>query len=110
MKRFLVLFLIAFTVEANENKTISFDPPTERENGVALSDEEISHYNLYCNDSLFETIINENEISEVELFFPRGEYSCYMTAVDTDELESGPSNIAEFNSEGVARPISIRIS
>jgi len=71
--------------------TLSWVEPTTREDGTAMTTEEISHYVLYRND-----------VAELQIPAPattadvtkNGHW--YITAVDIDDQESAPSNVVHI--------------
>jgi hypothetical protein len=88
---------LSFSVFA---KTVTWEAPTTRQDGKTLTIEELSHYNLYCDDVIVVEIPavssdGRYEVSEIELFSEYGTHPCTMTAVDTDGLESIQSNVVE---------------
>lgn len=94
MRWFILLAFLASSVAADR---LSWEPPTERVNGDPLAPEEISHYNLYCGDQVTQipglTNTGDYPLSLDKMLPGYGSYDCTLTAVDTDGLESDPSNV-----------------
>ena len=96
MKRLIPLLLI---LSACSNPalaiTLEWVEPKYRADGTPLyAPEEISGYRLYCGDLPYHLVPAGNaytaHLSDILPSF--GEYSCHLTAVDTEGLESQPSN------------------
>jgi hypothetical protein len=89
----------AATYEINS----SWEEPSERENGLALPPSEISHYSFYFSESAGGAVHNLGE----DVAAPANEHTfefdgittgcLYVSAVDTDGLESELSDPACFN-------------
>jgi len=76
---------------------IGWEPPTARVDGTALDPAtELSEYRLYCAEvttSIPATSTNgEYEIDKAQSLPGYGTFDCYLTAVDTEDRESQPSN------------------
>lgn len=101
MRLLIALTLLAISTVVSAT-TLSWEPPTTRVDGKALDISELSHYNLYCGDLGIvaeipaSTSTGEYEVPKLELFPDYGMYSCHMTAVDTEGLESMPSNTVDI--------------
>ena len=91
----ILLFLFAFPALA---ETLTWTPPTERVDGTPLDPEtEIAEYRLICGivtTSIDATVTegNQHEVAKHEILPGYGSYDCALVAVDTDGLESEPSN------------------
>jgi hypothetical protein len=74
---------------------VSWTPPESRENGEALTAEEISHYEIHINEEVY--ISRGYEwIKE----FQYGKYSLRMLAVDTEGLKSDLTQPVSFTVSG----------
>lgn len=103
MIRTLVMVVLLAMVAPAMALEISWAPPTEREDGKALDPAtEIAHYDLYCGGPDGDYSMSSYEIPGTEtdgqhvapisdILPDYGEYSCVMTATDTDGLESAYS-------------------
>lgn len=92
-----------------------WEAPTEFEDGTALDPiADLKEFRLYCDPTIVMQTIPIDPPYEWQApagMFPPGDYSCYMTAVASDDhggLESGPSNTKTFTVEQ-ARPAPIII-
>lgn len=100
--RYFILVVLMIMSSMAFATTLSWEAPTTRVDGVALDISELSHYNLYCGDLGVVTKIpattptGEYEVPKMELFPDYGMYTCNMTAVDTEGLESMPSNSVDI--------------
>lgn len=79
------------------NKTFSWDIPTTRVDGTAITTDEIAGYRFYkgaTQDSLsFWTSVAGGAESQTTIIMETGNSYVGLTAVDTDGNESGMSNI-----------------
>lgn len=97
----LIYFVLALFISSEAfAEYIRWVPPTTREDGTVLDpNTELEYYRLYCSGR--ETIIpshsenNAYPIDKGEMLPSPGTHDCYLTAVDTDGLESKPSNIVQ---------------
>ena len=97
MRILIVLTLLAATAMA-EDVTLTWQPPTERVNGVAFDvTTELDRYDIICStedNEVTETVPGMSEVSEhtfdaIDAFGNSyGEYQCYIRAVDTFGLMS----------------------
>lgn len=102
--RYLILAVLILFAGPAFAETLTWDPPTTREDGQSLDPAtEVENYTLYCVDTSGENSEvsvdipglaeeTEYEISKSEFLPTYGEYACAMTATDTDGLESSNSN------------------
>ena len=98
MKRFLfvIVALVFYGVAAAE--TLSWEPPTTRVDGTPFdASKDLSSYQLYCDDLAAvpvpsDTSDGQYKIPLAEIFDGYGTFSCALTAVDLDGLESARSN------------------
>ena len=87
----IVLALLAFPAAA---ETLTWTPPTERADGTPLDPmTEIAEYRLVCDQvvtSIEPTVAQgeQYELTKHEVLPGYGAHECFMTAVDTDGLES----------------------
>jgi hypothetical protein len=72
MKKVIVLFMLLFTMQVFAD-TVTWVPPTEREDGMALDPSEIAGYNIY---NAAGTKINQTPIAG--------------TSYDVDRIRTGP--------------------
>jgi len=91
----LVVGLMGSTLVKAE--TLSWEPPTSRVDGQPLDPAtELSEYRFYCAEvttSIPATSTNgEYEIDKAQSLPGYGTFDCYLTAVDTEDRESQPSN------------------
>ena len=91
----ILLFLFAFPALA---ETLTWTPPTERVDGAPLDPAtEIAEYRLICGTvttSIDSTVPegNQHEVRKHESLPGYGSHDCALVVVDTDGLESEPSN------------------
>lgn len=78
---------------------VSWEPPTEYEDGYPLLEQELDYYTFYCNDeevkqidSVIGTRSDMVDISNL----PSGNYTCHLTVTSLEGMESQPSNTADF--------------
>jgi len=92
--RYLLLLLMTFPVFAD---TVSWTPPTEREDGTALPASEIAGYNIYNTQG---TKINQAPIAGTSFWVDRigTPQTLFVTTLDTENRESE-------NSSGVVIPM-----
>ena len=85
--KFLMLsVLICFSITANAtDKTFRWVLPTERVDGSPLTPGELASTNIYC-DNLVQTLIVSPGFTEYTYNMPPGNYECFATVVDTDDL------------------------
>lgn len=101
----LALLAMASTAMAD---TLSWEPPTVREDGTPLDPvTELAEYLLICGEvvtSIEPTVVEgeQYEFARHEVLPDYGSHQCVMTAVDQDGLESGPSNEVTIEWERVA--------
>lgn len=91
----VLLYAMAGTARAQDSidLTTRWKPPVTRENGDTLTPEEIAGYKLYRVQGAELTVLATitSGVSH-QLLVPAGEcFTLYVTAVDTDNLESKPS-------------------
>ena len=72
------------------NVTFTYQRATEREDGTPLSLEEIKYTRLFCDGKRVAQEAGANGYISVEL--TGGMHTCYATHVDTNNVESIPSN------------------
>ena len=77
------------SLPTEHNVVVEWIAPTTRENGEPLSSDELSRYRLRYGD--VETFVDAPN-TRIELNLPSGEYEFTVSAIDTDGLESDPSN------------------
>lgn len=84
------LGLIAPVIHA-EIIAFSWQNATQRVDGTPLLAEDIAETRIYCNGNLVGTVTGALTTANIDLSV--GSYECYGTHVDTNGLESDPSNI-----------------
>ena len=100
VSRLLVIFLVAiaafvgivYTLSDAEtvNTTFTYQRATEREDGTPLLLEEIKYTRLFCDGEL--SAQEDGADGDIAAELPAGSHVCYGTHVDTDGLESRPSD------------------
>lgn len=102
MKMILFIVLAVFSASALA-ETLSWTPPTQRADGTPLDPmTELAEYRLVCGDvvtSIAPTVAEgeQYELTKHEVLPGYGDNQCYLTAVDTDGLESQPSETFVLN-------------
>lgn len=81
--------------------TLSWTPPTQRQDGTPLSLSELAEYRLYCGKpgeprEYIEAIAAPETSLFADNLLPNGSWSCVLTAVDTEGRESAASNVLDF--------------
>jgi len=116
MMKFLTLFSVLFFVAMNVKAAdvlLTYDTPTQREDGTALPFEEISGYKLYSShNGVDSSIVNipPGQNSYQFLDQPTGDYVYQISTVDSDGLEGNksPTVLVEINA-GPSAPAFTRI-
>ena len=70
--------------------TFTYQRATEREDGTPLSLEEIRYTRVYCDGK--QVAQEAGADGDISAELPAGSHDCYGTHVDTDGLESNPSD------------------
>lgn len=73
------------------NVKFTYQRATEREDCTALSLEEIKYTRLFCDGKQVAQEAGAN--GEISAKLAGGSHDCYGTHVDTNDMESKPSNI-----------------
>jgi len=81
---------------------VTCTPPTEREDGTALTAEDISHFNVYLNGELHDR--TGGNICAYTGTIGGGNHELYMTTVDSFGLESVPSAAVTFKAPHDSKP------
>ena len=98
MKRFLFVIVALVFSGVAAAETLSWEPPTTRVDGTPFdASKDLSSYQLYCDDLAAvpvpsDTSDGQYKIPLAEIFDGYGTFSCALTAVDLDGLESARSN------------------
>ena len=97
----LLLLLLPLQVFAFESKTFSWIPPVAFTDGKPLNaDIDLSRYRLHCDSAgIHIDIPNSPGLitwTSPDGTFSQGTYSCNLTAISSDGIESGPSNTTTF--------------
>lgn len=82
----LILLLFAFTVCA-DTATVTFEPPTEREDGSALPANEIAGFEVLDINSVVLQVLAANATGFTETL-TAGSYARFLLTVDTDGRKS----------------------
>lgn len=80
------IFLLAANRANSETVRLAWNPPTERENGVKFSKEEVSYYLLSVNSSRPEEVTEDFTIKDL----PLGDHSYVVVVCDLNGLCSNP--------------------
>lgn len=75
---------------ATANVTFTYQRATEREDGTPLSLEEIKYTRLFCDGK--QVAQEAGADGDISAELPGGSHDCYGTHVDTNNVESNPSN------------------
>lgn len=105
----LCLLLISPLVLALGEKTFTFTPPTQYEDGTPLPQNAIASYDIECNGSFLANLpnvpLNTDTYQAQAGTFPTGIHICQAFTVTTEGVRSGPSNSVNFTVEpGVPSP------
>jgi len=106
VKRLILLLLICSPVLfAFQNKTFTWTPPTQNDDGSPLLDSEIASYTIFCAEvnapsaTLLGTVTNTGNTTQwtsPDGSLPPGTYDCFAHTVRNDGAESGRSNTVNF--------------
>ena len=107
-KLFLALLLISPLVFAVGEKTFDWTPPTEYEDGSALSQAEIASYDIECDAGFLVNVpnapLNTDTYQAPPGTFAVGDHSCVAYTVTTSGVRSAPSDPTNFTvAPGVPR-------
>ncbi len=100
--RIAALLALSSLVFAAGNKTFDWTPPTSNTDGSVLTQGEIASYNFYCDGNTVaihnqpNVPLNTDQWNAPDNTFSTGDHSCFATTINTDGVESGPSNAANF--------------
>lgn len=112
MKYFFMLLLLSFNVYG-ETKTVTWTPPTEREDNTPLPASEIAYYNVYISDGALGTypnVVRVNGTTHAVTLLNVVRHLGVKT-VDTGGRESSKfSNIIHLPAAVTAPPKSARVS
>lgn len=89
----LLVTLGLVTMAVAQAKTMSWTHPTERVDGSPLAVTEIAETRIYCDGEA--AIVVAAPASSYQYLTP-GTHTCHATTVDTQGLESDPSNTITF--------------
>ena len=108
-KLLLTLLLISPLVFAVGEKTFTFQPPTQYEDGTPLAQSEIASYDIECDGALLAQIpnapLNTDTYQAPPGTFITGDHACQAFTVTTEGVRSGPSNTVNFTvAPGVPSP------
>ena len=104
--RLIALICLSPLVFAVEPKTFNWTPPTQNTDGTALTDAEISSYNIFCNAVLLSNVINTGGTDTfTSAPLPAGSYVCHATTIASNGEESAASNTVNFTvAQSVPQP------
>lgn len=103
------LLLLSPLVLAVGEKTFTFTPPTEYEDGTPLPQSAIASYDIECDGSLLVNLLNI-PLNREEYVAPSGTFAvgthvCEAFTITTEGERSGPSNSVNFTVDpGVPGP------
>lgn len=108
-KWLLALLLVSPLVFAVGEKTFTFTPPTQYEDGTPLSQQEIASYDIECDGSLLTNLQNVPLSRDTYVAppgtFATGTHVCQAFTITTEGTRSGPSNSVNFTVDpGVPGP------
>jgi hypothetical protein len=83
-----IVYMISDSETANV--TFTYQRATEREDGTPLSLEEIKYTRVYCDGK--QVVQEAGADGDISAALTGGSHDCYGTHVDTNDLESNPSN------------------
>ena len=99
-KLLLCLLLVSPLVFAVGEKTFTFTPPTEYEDGTPLPQSEIASYNIFCDGQLLTNLanapLNTDTYTAAPGTFATGVHDCHATTLTVEGVESGESNHVNF--------------
>lgn len=95
-----VVVIYSPLVFAVGEKTFTFTPPTEYEDGSSLSQDEIASYDIECDGDLLVNLPNVPLNTDMYFAppgtFAEGDHACNAFTVTTSGIRSGPSNTVNF--------------
>lgn len=96
----IALFIMALAAAASaEEHRLIWDAPIDRENGEAITLEDIDHFDIYNAADGTDVILDiPKNVTEIVHDFPFGPHRLVMTTTDIDGRESVYSNIVEISS------------
>ena len=100
--RIAALLALSSLVFAAGNKTFDWTPPVTNTDGSVLTNAEIESYNFYCDGNAvaihnqINVPLNIDTWAAPDNTFSTGDHSCFATTVNTDGVESPPSNNVNF--------------
>jgi len=108
-KLLLTLLLVSPLVFAVGEKTFTFQPPTQYEDGTPLPQSAIASYDIECDASLLANLpnvpLNTDTYEAPPGTFATGDHACQAFTVTHEGVRSGPSNTVNFTvAPGVPSP------
>lgn len=89
----VVFFILASVTQAATQIIVTWQPPTEREDGQPISASEISGYTLRCGGVITQLPPGDSYTGSIADVLPGyGATDCTLSAVDQNGLESQPSD------------------
>lgn len=99
-KLLLCLLLCSPLVFAVGEKTFTFTPPTQYEDGSPLPQSAIASYDIECDGSILANVLNVPLNTDVYQApagtFATGTHICQAFTLTTEGVRSGPSNSVNF--------------
>ncbi|HUW44657.1 MAG TPA: hypothetical protein VMW50_02565 [Dehalococcoidia bacterium] len=99
----LALLFVSPLVFAIGEKTFTFTPPTQYEDGTALPQSKIASYDIVCDGALLVNFPNVPQNTDTYQAAPgtfaTGTHVCVAHTVTTEGVRSQPSNSANFTVE-----------
>ena len=104
MKRIILIALATILVSplvfAIGEKTFTFTPPTQYEDGTTLPQAKIASYDIMCDDALLVNFpnvpLNTDTYQAPPGTFATGTHVCVAHTVTTEGVRSAPSNSVNF--------------
>ena len=108
-KLFWCLLLCSPLVFALGEKTFTFTPPDQYEDGTPLPQSDIASYDIECDGALLANLpnvpLNTDTYQAPQGTFATGDHACQAFTVTTEGVRSGPSNTVNFTvAPGVPSP------
>jgi hypothetical protein len=99
-KLLLALLLLSPLVFAVGEKTFTFVPPTQYEDGTPLLQDQIASYDIECDGALLVNLPNVPQNTDTYQAAPgtfaTGTHTCQAFTITVEGARSGPSNTVNF--------------
>lgn len=113
LRIFLALMVLSPLVFAVGEKTFTFIPPTQFEDGTPLPQSSIAAYDIECDGSLLVTLPNQPQGTDTYQAppdtFATGVHTCVAFTVTTEGVRSQPSNQVNFTVGVPGAPINFAV-